>query len=177
MQFKLHGDKEAYAALLKLKVSTQRKITRRAVTAALRIVRTRAKQDAPKDTGLLKKSLAVNVKTFSKGKNAGTTWGKVGVKFGKDKEKGPTNYIALVIYGTKPHAIVPRRAKALIASQTRRKTTTYTFIGKSAKHPGSKPQDFLTPALEGQRHGALAKFHAVLRAGILAEAAKLSKKK
>lgn len=88
-----------------------------------------AKQEAPKDTKLLKKSLRASF--FS---------GGLGASIGTD-----VKYALFVHEGTKPHTIRPTRKKVLANRKTNQ------VFGKLVKHPGTKANPFFERTLnEGQ---------------------------
>ncbi len=62
-------------------------------------------------------------------------------------------YAPGVEFGTAPHLIVPKRAKAL--------KTPFGFF-KKVKHPGSRPKPFLFPAAESQRAQFIANMTVIL---------------
>lgn len=166
--FRIHGVKELQRKLTRLKSSVQKKVTRSAVSAAIRPVRMAAKSQAPKETGQLKKALTVKVKTYK----SGNVFGMVSVKNEKDAATGrrPSKYLHLVALGTKIHTISTRKKKILVGQRTAKEGPIRTVYGVTVKHPGSKKDDFLTPALESKATEALAKFANKMRGGILAAA-------
>ncbi|MEM3386278.1 MAG: HK97 gp10 family phage protein [Nitrososphaerales archaeon] len=52
------------------------------------------------------------------------------------------NYAPYIEFGTKPHIIRPRAAKALLF-----RAGSSTYFAKSAKHPGFRERPFLRPAI------------------------------
>ena len=54
----------------------------------------------------------------------------------------PTEYAEAVEFGTAPHIIVPKNKKALAFSMDKKKV-----IVKKVKHPGTRPQPYMRPAM------------------------------
>lgn len=173
IEFSVHGEAQLAANLLKLKVAVQKKITRKAVTAAMRPLRMTAKKFAPKDTGQLRKQLVSKVKTYK----SGNVFGIVGVKNEKDEATGrrPSKYLHLVLGGTKAHEIRPRRKRVLVGTNLFAKGNAVQRVmyGRLVQHPGAKKNPFLTDAFSGSSEAALDKFRDVMRDGILDEVDKL----
>ncbi|HID93117.1 MAG TPA: hypothetical protein EYP60_03370 [bacterium (Candidatus Stahlbacteria)] len=57
------------------------------------------------------------------------------------------NYAIFVLYGTKPHYIVPKRKKSL------RFTLDNFIFAKSVKHPGYKGNNFIKKAIQKTLQG------------------------
>lgn len=103
---KMSGEKALNRKLSRLKEAVNRRVLRKAVTAASKPVLKEAKAKAPKETGLLKKSLGRRTKTY---RNSGTAVAVVGPREGFKKEvtvngktevRNPVKYAHLVEYGT-----------------------------------------------------------------------------
>lgn len=171
--FSVHGDEQLRVNLVKLKVAVQRKITRKAVTAAMRPLRMTAKKFAPKDTGQMRKQLVSKIKTYK----SGNVFGIVGVKNEKDSATGrrPSKYLHLVMGGTKAHDILPTKKRILVSTNLFAKGNKIKRIvfGRRVQHPGAKKNPFLTDAFHGSSEAALDKFRDVMRDGILDEVDKL----
>jgi HK97 gp10 family phage protein len=116
------GDKALMKKLAKLKAGAQRRVVRKAVTAMLSPVVKAAKAAAPKETGLLRKSIGKKTVTYAR-KN--TVVGIVGprssvVGTGPDGGKRwPVKYAHLVEYGTRHSEAQSFLRAALTATRDR----------------------------------------------------------
>lgn len=144
------GHEQLIAKVNSLPPAVMRRVARAGMSKACSLVSKEMKRLAPRDSGLLRRSIGSKTKTYSRGKNRGTTVGIVGPRVGfrqavprtmwlvkgdkrrllrrtKTVEADPVKYAHLVDLGTKPHAI------------------TFKHGGKSitVKHPGSKAQSFI----------------------------------
>lgn len=138
----LHGDKELAAIIRTLPDKVQRKLLRRAVTKGSTPVLRRAKQLAPRRSGLLRRSLKRKIKTY-KG-------GVVVAVIGPDKNVSG-------VVGKRKHT--PGKIAHLVE------------YGHGGKHP-APPHAFLEPALESTKAQAVAIMEDTLRQGIISEASK-----
>ncbi len=107
--FTLQGDKALMRTLDRLPAAMQRRVVRPGVRAALSPINKAAKRKAPKETGLLKKSIGVKMKSFNR---TGVIWGAVGVRKGfrkviDGKPRDPRRYAHLAEFGTET---VPARS-------------------------------------------------------------------
>ena len=98
----LTGDKALIRTLDRLPPALVRRVVRPAVRSALVPINKAAKRKAPKDTGLLKKSIGAVVKVY---KQTGVIWGGVGPRKGfrqivDGKPRDPVKYAHLVEFGT-----------------------------------------------------------------------------
>lgn len=139
-EIKLRGDKALTRKLQSLAARTQNTIVRSAAGKAMTPVNRAAKQLAPKETGLLKKSVGKKTKTYP---GKGTVWVGVGPRKGFAQEitvtgpdgkpvkrwRDPVKYAHLVEYGTAPH-VQPK-------------------LGIT--HPGAPAKPFMRPALFGNQ--------------------------
>ena len=105
---------------------------KRALKRTVLDIEATAKERCPVDTGRLRASITPDV--------VGATEGYVGTN---------VSYAAAVEYGSRPHEIRPRKAKALAWKD--RQTGEQRFARK-VNHPGTAAQPFLEPAfLDGQK--------------------------
>jgi len=98
IRIEVRGTAEAIEKLKQLKGSVQRRMLRRAMSAALVPMRREYKRAAPKDTGTLRRSVAKKVKVYPSGRGVAI----VGIKRGaKDAKTGrnPEKYLHLVLFG------------------------------------------------------------------------------
>ena len=163
----LTGDKELDRAFQQLPDRVQRKVARQAVSAALTPMVKAAKRLAPKDEGLLKKSIGKKVKTY---RNNGVTWGAVGARSGfktviDGKVHDPRKIIHLVEFGAKAHVIKPKARKALSVDGQARAIV---------HHPGTEGTRFMIRAHDQTRGAVLNTLSKKLGSGIEREAKKLS---
>ena len=98
----LTGDKALIRTLDRLPAALVRRVVRPAVRSALVPINKAAKRKAPKETGLLKKSIGAVVKVY---KRTGVIWGGVGPRKGfrqviDGKPRDPVKYAHLVEFGT-----------------------------------------------------------------------------
>ena len=170
-------------ALSMLKMATQRRVVRLAMSAALRPVAREAKRLAPRDSGQLRKAIGLIVRTYE---NTGKTVGVVGARHGfaavvarkmwaagvqgknvvnlvAMRYANPANYIHLVEFGTKPHTI---GGGASLRKQ----------VKGGATHPGTKPLRFLERAWNAARGTFMSVFGSKLNEGVRREVAKLAGK-
>jgi HK97 gp10 family phage protein len=99
---KLIGEKELKKYLDELPDKIKKRALRKAVTAGATPIVKAAKRNAPKESGLLKKSMTKKIKTYKGTGGAvvaviGSDRGVAGMYDGK--KRIPSNYIALVEYG------------------------------------------------------------------------------
>lgn len=134
----LIGDKKLIKKLKGLSTATQKKIVRPSVTKAVRVIAKDAKGRAPKDTGLLKKSIGQRVKTYRSGNISGIVGPRSGFKRtveidGKAVIKNPTKYSHLVEFGTSRKAARPFLRPALEAKKSEAVRIMTTEINANIK--------------------------------------------
>lgn len=98
IRIEIRGTQVAIAKLKKLKGALQRRILRRAMSAALVPMRREYKRAAPKDTGTMRRFVQKKVKVYPSGRGVAI----VGIKRGaKDAQTGrnPEKYLHLVLFG------------------------------------------------------------------------------
>jgi len=142
------GFREMERALKSLEDKEQRTAIRRALTRSAQPMVKEARNLAPKETGLLKKSLGSVSRWYQRGGAAsdGTAWVGVGVRKGFEAEgRNPRKYLHLVIEGAQPHMI---RGNMTLPNGHRVKV----------EHPGARPNDFLATAFNKKRSEANDRF-------------------
>lgn len=116
---RMSGEKKLNRKLSRLKEAVKRRVLRKAVTAASKPVLKAAKTKAPKQTGLLRKSLGRRTKTYRK---SGVAVAVVGPREGFSKEvvvngksefRNPVKYAHLVELGTIKNVAQPFLRPAL----------------------------------------------------------------
>lgn len=186
------GLPETRFAFETLKGSVQRRITRMAMSAAVRVVAKEAKRLAPRDSGLLKESIGSKSKTYESGVTVGIVGPRRGFRRVVDRKAwqsgeralasgkrqvvyktlkriaDPVKYAHLVEHGTKPHTLGG-------GSSTKAKGTL--AAGQyGATHPGTTGQRFMAKSWTNKRGEAMAKFNETLSAGVRREIDRLSSK-
>lgn len=106
----------------------------RSMETKVRRVTSAARRLAPKDTGRLRASIRMDRRS------ALGQFSTRSVPITQYEVSANTPYAGYVIGGTRPHVIRVRRAQVL--------TDGVNFFGKRVMHPGTKPNDFLTKALQ-----------------------------
>lgn len=138
---KITGDKELMRALDQLEASVRKKALRRAVTAAVRPIRTAAKQRTPKRYGWLRKAMDSKIKSYKSGTVAGIIGARSDMeatitdRFGKTARIRPVKYLHLVEFGTSAHEIKMGRA--------------------TMQHPGSRGYAMLRSAFDAHAPTAM----------------------
>jgi HK97 gp10 family phage protein len=161
---KLEGLEGVLKRLGRLKKQTTRsKILRKAINAAARPVLKAARGLVPVQSGLLKKSLGMKVKTYRK---SGTVIAIIGPRTGFKREvtvggqkqlRNPTKYAHLVELGRQ--AVRVKKKKVLAGSGR--------FFGKSVQ--AARPQSFLRAAWQAQKSAAENTIRRLVQEGIAAE--------
>lgn len=168
-------DKRLAMALHYLTGGMQRKIVKPATKKAFKHVMKATKQNAPVETGLLKKSITIKQKIYPR---AGTVWTGVGAKpiYGTvvrgtmTRRRWPTHYFHLVEFGTAPHNIRPKKRGDALAIWD---PVEEANIHRSAvKHPGTKAKRFATRAFRSQKSVVKRTLQSEIRANLI----KLAKK-
>lgn len=104
------------------------------MTAYGRLLVAAAKEEAPVKTGTLQNSIRFAVR------QQGTRSMVLEVTAGNRAR--PPVVVKTILFGSKPHVIVPRRAKALAFSVNGRRVFAHRV-----KHPGTNPNNFMERAL------------------------------
>lgn len=170
---KLTGQQQLFGKLDGLKGSLQRKILRRAVTDAAKVVRDRAKANVPIQSGLLRKSIGTKIKTYK----TGVVVAIIGARTGFKREvtvkgprgsytqlRNPVYYAHLVEFGTKPHAL---GKGSTLGWKGKKKSKARSQSG--AQHPGTTGQHPLQRAWDQTKDQAVA----IMQDRIAAEVRKL----
>jgi len=140
---KVIGDKELIKELKKLNASVQRKVMRPAINFGLTPIRQETARRAPRDTGLLSKSIKkkvgkrgawgkvyVDSQTKYQVETAGNTVNKrVGAKSDEKGIQNPAKYAHLVEFGTKHSRSKPFMRPAMES----KKGIAYSRIARKAK--------------------------------------------
>lgn len=121
----VNGAQEVQAQLLAYPAKVEQRVVRNALAAGARVVRDAAKAESPVRSGKLRGSIRVSTKARKGQVTAGVRVGNL---------KTGVFYAHMVLGGTKPHSIVPRRGKGLRVGNVPR---------RRAEHPGAKPNDFM----------------------------------
>lgn len=158
-RIEVEGQREITAQLRGLDRKVRKKVLRKATSAAAKELHKEARRLAPRQNGLLRMSLKVQIKS---GKTA--VWGKIGQEknrqFKRKRLRGSNinrrGYAAPIWWiesGTKAHRIeAPTGKRGLAWSTGKRKGSKGTLIvRRSVKHPGMRGQQVLERA---GRHGA-----------------------
>ncbi|MRV72568.1 hypothetical protein GJ700_12705 [Duganella sp. FT92W] len=124
------GGRELDAFLQSLPAKVEKNIMRAALRAGANVLKDEAKANVPVQLGALRKSVRV------------TTGSKAGVVTASVKAGGPKAwYWRFVEYGTAPHHIGPKNARALALAGV---------VVRGVEHPGARPQPFMRPALDAK---------------------------
>lgn len=134
--FAISGGKKLDDLLKTLPDKLQRNIMRSAVRAGVVVYRAKVKELVPVHLGELKKSVRVTTKL----KDGVVT---ASLKVGNRKAW----YAKLVEFGTRPHKIVPKDARALEIGGV---------VVKAVEHPGAQAHPFMRPAADAGHTAALA---------------------
>lgn len=121
----VNGAQEVQAELLAYPPKVEQRVVRAALAAGARVVRDSAKAETPVRSGKLRGSIRVSTKARKGQVTAGVRVGNL---------KTGVFYAHMVLGGTQPHSIVPRRGKGLKVGNVPR---------RRADHPGAKPNDFM----------------------------------
>lgn len=171
----LVGQKELAAILKKLPARVVRKGLKMAMTAMLAPIVRAAKSRAPRESGLLKKSMAKKVKAYPSGVVAGLVGANRAAEgtYG-GKRRVPANYIHLVEQGTAPHQVSDGK-EDLVRDATGR-FVLRRLTGAAVNHPGARARRFLERAYRETREESIGIARKKLAAVVEKEAAKLAAK-
>lgn len=182
----LTGDVELQNILKNLPDNIYRKVIARASRKAVGPVLRSARNKAPRETGLLRKSLGIKVKQY---KRAGVTVALVGPRKGfkelvkvymhggkaNNVYRNPVSYAHLVEFGTRAHSLTAD-AENRITSGSKEDVRQYMLaITTPKKHPGAKAQPFLRPAYDENRARMIEIMHSTIGIAVVAEAKRLGK--
>jgi HK97 gp10 family phage protein len=142
----IEGAEQLANKLRELNITIQDKIMRTALKAGAQVIADEAVTLAPKKTGTLADSIKVRTTADSDVSEISST-----VSVGDRKAH-------LVEFGTAPHEIKAKHAKALKLLDGREV--------ESVMHPGAKAHPFMRPAFDTQKDAALDAIMQVIRAGI-----------
>lgn len=176
--FPVKGLKELDAVLTHLPANLQKGAYRAALTAAASVIRDEARMRAPKQTGLMARS----IQTGSARQNSDGSF-SVKVRFNGKTDRGGNNHAFLglfIEYGVAPHFIKAgdsgKSARVLTKASKRGDVTGDIvtgamkigdkFISGSVFHPGIPARPFFRPALEVKAGEAVQAFAERIRAYI-----------
>lgn len=181
----LTGDTELIAKLNGLGPKVYRKVIKSASRKAFAPVVKTAKEKAPKETGLLKKSIGVKQKAYPRAGRLVTIVGprtgfaqevSVDTPFGPKKVKrDPSKYAHLVEYGTRPHstaALANNRIRTNKDGEVSEENRIGFEIAMQSgdNHPGAAAKPFMRPAFDGNEARAKSIMRSELAAGVVREA-------
>lgn len=139
----ISGGKKLDDLLKTLPAKVQKNVMRSAVRAGLVVYRKAVKERVPVQLGELKKSVRVSMKV------------KDGVLTGSLKAGNRKAWYAqLVEFGTRPHKIQPKDAKALEIGGA---------VVEEVEHPGAAPHPYMRPGADASHAAALAAVVSKLR--------------
>lgn len=148
--FKVEGIYKAAQELKQFDFKIRRNIVQSATRAGINVMRTKARQLAPKRTGLLAKQLTTGIKTDRvTGIVTGTLKPKRTKAARRKKIKHSGHYLHMVVGGTKAHRIEAPKGEAM------------KFGGgylTRVDHPGARAQPFMDQAYDQGYRGALVMF-------------------
>ena len=186
----LDGVQVTLSNMSHMKTAVKRRVIRSAITKAVRVLAKEAKKLAPKDSGLLKKSIGQVVRTYKNGRIVGVVGPRRGFKQMVSRTKrfpakvgesvfqagdfvvaelaDPANYAHLVEFGTEPHSIGKGD------DRVKKSGGAGSQIGST--HPGNRAQPFMRPAFESKKREAEATYVEGFRDAFARESMKLRKK-
>ena len=184
-RFDLTGDVELIQKLNTLGDRVYKKVLSLASSRAVKPVIDTARRLAPKETGLLKKSIGTKQKKYPKngvvvaivGPRTGFAQDVVvDTPYGKMKSRrDPAKYAHLVEYGTRAHSTAAlsnnkiRPNKSGEVSEENRLGFAIAMQGGD-NHPGATPKPFMRPAFDANTNRVIAIFRQELAAGVRREA-------
>lgn len=121
MEVEVRGLKELKKTLSRISETVKKDL----VEESINVIWEKAREYAPVRTGFLKEHIVKEVEV------------------GRGRVISQAPYSAFVEYGTRPHGIFPRRARAL-----RFEVGNDVIFARYVRHPGSKPRSYMRRALE-----------------------------
>jgi hypothetical protein len=167
MRIQVEGLGAVHARLQELDRTVKVRTLKTATRSACKVILTTLRRTAPRGTGLLRRSMGMNVRV--RGAQVTARVGqkqdfraKKGAKKGSNiNRRGYAVPIHMVERGTKPHMIKPTAGKLLAWSKGKGRKAQTTFA-RSVQHPGLKPMAILDQARRAsQRPAAEAWYEAV----------------
>lgn len=171
--FRVDGLKELNAMLQQLPLRVEKNIMRTAIGAASRVVRDKAKELAPADSGQLRRSIRSGSTRVRRGKAqvavTAAAWYARFLEFGT-----ASFYIGSGKTVGKPYSI-PKRSRT---GKVSRKKKALSFNGgdvavNNVLHPGVRPQPFMRPAFDQSTGPAIEAFRQHVIARLAKEVGKL----
>lgn len=169
---KVDGLKELNALLSQLPIRIEKNIMRTAITAAARVVRDKAKELAPVDSGKLRRSIRVGSSRVRGGKAQVNVYsgewyshflefGTASYYTGKGKSAG------------KPYSIPKKTRGGRISRNKKALAFGNGIVVNNVTHPGIKPRPFMRPAFDRGSAPAIEAFRQNVANRLQSEVAKL----
>ena len=171
-EFRVQGLKELHTMLQQLPVRIEKNIMRGAIRAGANVYRDSARQAAPVDDGILKRSIKTGSTNVKKG--------RVVVTVGTD-----LYYARMVEFGTasfytgtgrsvkKPYKIPKTSKSGKITKRLKKAIKFNGVIVNNVTHPGIRPQPFMRKAFDGASDQAVATFAQYVSTRLAAEIRKI----
>jgi HK97 gp10 family phage protein len=160
----LEGGRELQTLFAELPKRVVNRCLRRAVQVGSAPILKTAKAKAPRESGLMKRSLTRRMKS-RKGAHTATIGARKGFSGTyRGRKRVPSRYLHLVSKGTKAHSVAGGKSKGLLR------------IRSKGYHPGAQANDFLAEAYRANKGNAERLAAASLRSSIYTEAKKLGKR-
>jgi HK97 gp10 family phage protein len=171
-EFRVQGLKELHTMLQQLPVRIEKNIMRGAIRAGANVYRDSARQAAPVDDGILKRSIKTGSTNVKKG--------RVVVTVGTD-----LYYARMVEFGTasfytgtgrsvkKPYKIPKTSKSGKITKRLKKAIKFNGVIVNNVTHPGIRPQPFMRRAFDGASDQAVATFAQYVSTRLAAEIRKI----
>lgn len=168
-EVRVKGLAELQKYLNELPARMEANVLRSALREGAKVIAEEVKSRVPKNTGKLRDSIRISTRSRRGTVYAVVSAGKKGRKHVTQGKNGRFNvaydhpyYAPWVEFGTKPHKIGAKFAKALVlrsnkraSSGTAKRWMRGEAIIKGVDHPGAKPRPFMRPALDGKAQEAL----------------------
>lgn len=169
MTMKVHGLRELEKALVELGSRAGKQALLGALRDAAKPIRKAARRNAPKKSGLLRKSIKTKAAAT---KGGGDSAAKVQIGVFRDGKKSPF-YAVMIEKGAKKHRI-PSSSKGRGKNKTKN-NVRLAFGGRvvsSVNHPGVRARPFMKPAFEQNHKEALKILKRRLKERIILQAVK-----
>lgn len=168
-EFQVQGLKELHHMLQELPVRIERNIMRGAIRAGANVFRDAARQAAPVDDGLLKRSIktgSTNVKRGNVVVNVGTD-----LYYARMIEFGTASYYTGTGRSVKKPYKIPKLTKG--KKRLKKAVKFGNVIVNSVTHPGIRPQPFMRRAFDGASDQAVSTFAQYISTRLAAEIRKI----
>lgn len=180
LHISLVGDKELIAKLNSLGSKVYRKVIKQASRKAFAPVIKSAREKAPKESGLLKKSIGVKQKAYPRNGRFVTIVGPrtgfaktvvVNTPFGPKKiKRDPVKYAHLVEFGTQAHSLSQGAENRIRGNSEENRIGFAIAMQGGNDHPGATAKPFMRPAFDGNESRAKQIMRSELAAGVVREA-------